>query len=430
MAVLFDGTELVSTTYMPRFVKHESVADRLLTTHPRAREDGEVLIADRYGMKTIRIQGVLKGSSQSDLESKIDAFTELFSRPEKNLDIDWAGGTRRYVATCRSHTFDRDHFHLSIVPWAAEFTILSGAGKATSVTTALNAHGVTVTTPGTDSFIMSGSKPARPVITLTGASFSGVQRGIEYKNTDTGERIVFCRASGAFGATDRVKIDCEARTVSLSEDGGTTYLPQSFYGLFPRFRIGTNNVQITVGDIVNQSSAETALAQLSTMPGISATTHRLAQSFAVPYSDATFRSASLALRKTGTPGDLTVEIYTDDGGKPGSGITNASATISHASVGTTLSYVTVTFANVFTLTANTKYWLVIYGAATLDGSNYYSWGGQPGNYPKGKCKTSTNSGSTYTETAAGLGLGFRILMGGISAASTVNHTVAYTPQYL
>src|SRR5262245_30774345 len=129
MSVSFDGTDLITTTYLPRFVKHESVGTRQLDTMALSRSDGEVLIADSRGKKTISLQGTLKGSSQSDLESKIDAFTELFSRPEKNLDIDWSGGTRRYVATCTAHAFDRDHYHLSIVPWRAEFTVLSGEGK-------------------------------------------------------------------------------------------------------------------------------------------------------------------------------------------------------------------------------------------------------------------------------------------------------------
>src|SRR5205085_8353450 len=97
-SVKFDSTEILDSTHLPRFVQHEDTADRALIEVSLARTDSQILIAEFYGMKVIRLQGKLKGTSQSDLETKIDTFKELFSRPEKNLDISWAGGTRRYVA--------------------------------------------------------------------------------------------------------------------------------------------------------------------------------------------------------------------------------------------------------------------------------------------------------------------------------------------
>jgi hypothetical protein len=101
--------------------------------------------SERYGAKTIKLQGTIKGSSQTDLESKVDAFKELFSRPQKNLEIDWSGGTRRYIATCQHHEFDRDYYHLSIVPWTAEFIAPSGVGQDTSTTEPSDANGDTIT---------------------------------------------------------------------------------------------------------------------------------------------------------------------------------------------------------------------------------------------------------------------------------------------
>jgi hypothetical protein len=71
MTVTYDGTELVNATYITRFVKHESVAPRTVIAGQLAREDGEVFIAEKRGRKTIQLQGVLKGSTQADLESKI-----------------------------------------------------------------------------------------------------------------------------------------------------------------------------------------------------------------------------------------------------------------------------------------------------------------------------------------------------------------------
>ena len=160
-SIKFDGVEILTTTYIPRYVKHESAPERELTLLNLAREDGSVLVTEKYGTKTITLIGYLVGSSKSDLETKIDSFKELFSRKEKNLDIDWEAGTRRYVATCIRHNFDRDHFHLLFVPWTAEFVIAGGIGQDISLTVPINDVFYEVTTPISDNFTMVGSKGAK-----------------------------------------------------------------------------------------------------------------------------------------------------------------------------------------------------------------------------------------------------------------------------
>ncbi len=114
--IQFDSVEILNSTYSPRFVKHESAAERFVNSLQLAREDGEILISANYGKKKITLSGILLGTSKNDLESKIDIFKELLSRQEKNLDIDWNGITLRFVATCVSHNFDRDHYNINFVP--------------------------------------------------------------------------------------------------------------------------------------------------------------------------------------------------------------------------------------------------------------------------------------------------------------------------
>ena len=139
MNVLFDNVELVTSSYAPKYVKHESTSLRNVALLELAREDGAVLISEKYGVKYITIVGSLKASSQSALETAIDNFKELFSRLEKDLDISWAGSTRRYVVTCVRHTFNRDYLNINFVPWAAEFVVASGVGKDTAITAVVDA---------------------------------------------------------------------------------------------------------------------------------------------------------------------------------------------------------------------------------------------------------------------------------------------------
>ncbi len=425
--IKFDTTEIATTTYNPQFIKHESNPERILTTLQLAREDGEILIADRWGIKKIQLKGILVGTSQADLESKINTFKELFSRQEKNLDIDWNGGTLRYVATCSKHEFDRDHFHILFVPWTAEFTIVSGEGKDTSTTKALNEHAPSGSNPYTDSFTLDGSKPGKPVITVAPNAYwpSSDIKGIEYKNTDTGEKMQITYAT-SYLSTAAFVINCLLKKVLVNS------VEQKFYGIFPKFKIGTNNISIKLGGLVNQSSGDESIGLIGTSRLLNNTNTKISQSFSVPYTDTTFQGIILALVKTNSPGNITVRIETDNGNKPSGTLVDANATFTIAAgdVGGSNAYITKYSTNAFTLQANTKYWIVI-SAASVDGSNYYEVGAYSAStYTKGNAKYSTDGGSTWNDETIANIYSFKILYGGVAATQTLKHTVEYTKTYL
>jgi hypothetical protein len=433
-SIQFDSTEILNTTYVPRFVKHESAAERMIASLPVAREDGEAFIDEHYGTKSIVLQGIITGTTQALLEDQIDTMKELFSRTEKNLDIDWNGSTRRYVASCVKHEFNRDHFNLKFCPWTAEFRVLSGEGKGTSTTTARNAVVIQLTSgPGTDSFDEAGSKPAKPKITIEMGSTTTKVKGIQYKNTDTGEKIVVTRTDSSWFQADQIIIDCLLKKVT--EDIASDHFTEGkFYGVFPRFAIGTNNVEITGGGIVNQSTSDTVTGDSTTGDTLDATTKRKAQSFIVPYTDATFKGITLMLEKTGTPGNMTVRIETDNAGKPSGTLADANATFTITAVSvTSKAYYTKYSTNLWTLSGNTRYWIVISAAATLNGSNYYTVYGVVADkgldYQNGKAMTSADSGGTYADWSDP-DFVFRIRYGGEPDTFSVKHTVVYTKTYL
>lgn len=114
------------------------------------------------------------------------------------------------------------------------------------------------------------------------------------------------------------------------------------------------------------------------------------------------KSVGMYLKKgVGTPGAITVTIETDNAGKP-------SGTLAHANATTTIAAFTETdyawkeaiFANTFTLTATTLYWIVLKTAAAAN-DNYYSWqsdASTPG-YTNGTFANSANGGSTWSAVA-------------------------------
>ena len=429
-SIKFDSTELRNTTYTPRYAKHESAPERFLQSMGLALDDGEVLVSDRLGIKEIQLTGIITGSSQDDLESKIDAFKELMSRPEKNLDVEWNGSTRRYVATCkRGVDFDRDHFHLNFCPWTAVMVVFSGEGKETTTTKALDEEVLVTTNPVSKAFTISGSKPPKPIFTIQGQNFSAQHKGIEIKDTDTGEKIVHTR-NMVWGSTDSIVVNCLTKTVTDNLAFAAQRLGD-FYGVFPKMKIGTNTIQITLGGIVNQETSETSASDphLSSSTNLSTTDRWRAQSFMIPYSDDTFKGLTLVIEKIGTPtDDLTIEIQTDDGNKSsGSVVTNATIIFDKDDIGAK-AYYTAYSADLFSLSANTKYWIVAKGAG-VDAGNYYMLHYGSDLYDKGNYSLSNDGGSTWTDLPAS-DLPFKLRYGGRPDASSVKLTVEYTKTYL
>jgi len=439
-SIKFDSTEIRTTTYVPRFVKHESAPERVITQIELSREDGNVLVAAKYSVKKIALQGILIGSTQADLESKIDAFKELISRKEKNLDIEWNGATMRYVATCTGQEFDRDHFNILHVPWTIEFTVFSGEGKDTTTTTPANDNNIAFTSPNyanADTFDMAGSKPARPVITITGANWPTGCKGIEYKNTDTGEKIVITR-NKTWGNTDKIIIDCLLKLVSENLNSAV-YNYGQFYGVFPQFKIGTNAIRLQAGAIVCQETSENGdFTYVNSGYHMSATTHKLAQSFTVPYKDETFSGVTLLLSKQGSPGILDWRIETDNNGVPSGTLAHANAYGGGQPISSSVHYERMMAGDgattLFTLNANTKYWIVLNTEATVDAGNYYNWNLSPdmpalyNPYTKGNGLIYIASWAAITPATSSFG--FKLLYGGFVNTGNAKHKVEYVKTYL
>jgi hypothetical protein len=154
-------------------------------------------------------------------------------------------------------------------------------------------------------------------------------------------------------------------------------------------------------------------------------------SFTVPHSDDTYRGISLYLSKSGTIGnDVVIQIQTDNAGSPsGSVVTNASFAITSASItaGGAGFYLTNS-ANQFSLTANTRYWIVAKcGSGISDGdvSNFFQWHGCQGvtaTYGRGNMKTTANGGTAWTDWPT-YDLAFKLHYGGKAEASAPNLTL-------
>ncbi len=128
---------------------------------------------------------------------------------------------------------------------------------------------------------------------------------------------------------------------------------------------------IVAGGINPSPSVEWATHNATTTFDTSNSNSDAAQSFIAVGSD-NLNKVAVYLAKTGNPATLDVRITTDNAGKPAiSAIPNGNTAISASQVGTSPSWVSVSFASPPSLTDGTKYWIVLDG--TTNSSNYWHW---------------------------------------------------------
>ena len=424
-SVKYDSTELVNSTYHLQYAKDQSAPPREFTLVPYASEDGAIIVYDRYGVKHIIVKGFISAATPAALQIAVDSFKELFSRRNKNLDITPDGGVlRRYVANCASHTLTGDYYNLTFLPYEADFIVVEGVGKATANTSIINQ---TLTTDYDDSSVLSiGSAPEQKArftfIFTTPAAMTGIKIRTYSTTYDFDTAIIVTATCGcAFGASKSLEIDCNAKTVKYD---GTAI---NYYGTFPRAVIGSSGINIAIdfaqirieynrGGILN-SDDEIFGADW------------IAQSFMVKHTDSSYRSLSLYLNKEGAPpNNLVVTIEGDNGGVP-DGVAVATFNITAASI-TAPNFYTNDAAADFSLTGNTKYWIVAKTTAGDTDNNYRVYKYTSNNYSKGNYATSDDSGTTWANDFD-KDMDFTLYFGGkLSGAISVPTIIDYLPRYL
>jgi hypothetical protein len=447
MSIKYDNTELQGATYTPRYVKHESAPDRIVNSLKLARQDGEVIIDDTMGVKYIDIVGILIGTSQSDLETKIDAFKELIARKDKNLDVDWAGGTRRYVCRSINHSFDRDHYNILYVPYTIRFLVPTGYGQDTTETTALNKSAITATTDSeTITFDGSVTPKLRHKIIVDVRGNADV---IKIENTATGDYIEV--DLDGFVTTNYLEIDEVAQTVKKN---GTTNL--SYRGKFPSVTPGSNTLLMTIygsGSVLDQyqlggEDGPNIMGDIVTEPN-------QAQSFIQTQSGRVHKLVATLKKLTSGAlgGYLNFRIFNDNNGKPGTLVhaTNsyqiAISAISAADYGNLDLLFTGTDTQRPFLVKGQRYWIVAETSEVTgtDVSNLIKWrfNALATSYANGKAmyqKTSSDpwvDGYAESETSDGgipgqMDMDFAVYRGSSGGGVTFSLTwqIYYTKKYL
>lgn len=219
-------------------IEHTDLPEKVMSLYAKAAVNGSVISGINYPSRKITIAGVIKGSTQDDLDSRIDTFKTYFNGQDKNLDIDYAGGTRRYVATANVVSVVRSHISL-YASFTIEFVCTNPFGLDTSTTNIINQAANTAATYTATPTIGGSAEYQLPVITITLTAITGAGDYIQITNDANDQEILIYGAGLVNG--DVIVIDCVERTVTLNGD------EIDYDGTFLELGLGAQSVTYTDG---------------------------------------------------------------------------------------------------------------------------------------------------------------------------------------
>lgn len=178
-----------------------------------ADADGGSIPDENYPSRIVKIGGSIHGSSQADLDNRIDTFKSYFRGIDKNLDIAYGAGTRRYIATKNAVSISRQNKAL-FATFSAEFICTNPFGLDTSSTSLINQLNYTSPTY-TATPTIGGTAPYQlPIFTITIDALTGTGDYIQLANDNNTQEMLLYGLG--LEAGDVIIIDCVNRIVTVN----------------------------------------------------------------------------------------------------------------------------------------------------------------------------------------------------------------------
>lgn len=248
-AITFDSNNLQTYSGVTRVgiitngIEHTNLPVKDAAIFGLANANQSVIPYVGYPSKSIVITGAIAGSTEANLDSRIDSFKQYFLGKDKNLDIQYNGATRRYVATVNSISVVRQQKQL----WATfqiEFICTQPFGRDTAVTTPSSSFSPSATgrtlSGYSDAITFAGSAPFQlPVITITYTAITGGASFVQIGNNTNGQSIMI--TDQTWVTSDVLEIDVANRTVKRNG------VEVDFIGAFPEFPPGAQTLSYSDG---------------------------------------------------------------------------------------------------------------------------------------------------------------------------------------
>lgn len=220
-------------------IDHTDGPEMLTGLYGLADADGSSIPNINYSSKPLALAGAIKGSSQSDLDSRIDTFKGYFIGKDKNLDITYGAGTRRYIATAGVPKIQRKQKSF-IATFQVPITCTNPFGLDTTPTDLWTVKNNFTSATFTETPTVGGNAPFQlPIITITIDAITGAGDYVQISNDNNNQEIMIYGLGLTAG--DVIVIDCEQRIVSLNGD------EVDYYGTFLELEPGANSITYTDG---------------------------------------------------------------------------------------------------------------------------------------------------------------------------------------
>lgn len=235
-AIMFNDYSLQSSSVITRDLI-ESMPARDFQREDIPLYDGEFILGDFWRGKRLDIKGLIRKSSHLLLEQEMDTMRKALAVREGSLDINFAGETRRFVATLINGDAlfaQRQHFHVTTMPFEASFICVDPYGK--SITYNSDPFLAQTALSLSDVAVHPGTAKAKPVIILSFVAASGITQ-IRFKNNTRNEEIVLTKS---IVAGDYIQFDTELFAVTVNG------IEQDYSGSFPFLDPGSNLWTLTI----------------------------------------------------------------------------------------------------------------------------------------------------------------------------------------
>ena len=237
--VKFNNYTLQDASFISQIIQHAQAPDRIVQVEQRARDDGGTVVNALYSQRVITVKGNLFAATRAALDAKIDEFKQYLTGVnsiEGNLDIDFNGVTRRYIATVQKLNIPEDFYNITYVPYEVEFLCSLPFGMDT-------ASGI-VNLPGRTSSLslaitVSGTYQSKPAfkVTVNSATLFNLFTII---NTTRNETINVSQTGMSFQPGDVIVVDASVKRVYVNGSG------LDYSGIFPQLNPGVNNLTINI----------------------------------------------------------------------------------------------------------------------------------------------------------------------------------------
>lgn len=230
-AISFDGNDLQTATILTSEINNESIPTKDVQIHALAHANKSAVAHVNYPSKTITVSGKVLAASISALDTALDAFRAYFNKKEANLDIEYAGATRRWIATENGTSINRPN-GLQHADFTIQFVCSSPFGADTSLSELLSASAVT-SIPETNTLAVAGTSPVQfPIITITINSVTDGDATITVSNDEKGQALTI---TADFSSSDVIVIDSYTRETTINDVVVDTS------GAYPVFGLGNSD---------------------------------------------------------------------------------------------------------------------------------------------------------------------------------------------